>query len=321
MDSYIKYVSAYLPSNTLTNEDITKEFPEWNGDKIFSKIGVKNRFIVKDDETVVDMAVNVVLNMVAETNLNLSTIDYLILCTQSPDFKLPTSACIIQDRLGLSKSCAAIDINQGCSGYIYGLSLADALVSSGNYKNVLLITAETYSKYIHKRDKANISLFGDAATATLISTEGVYRLGKFDLGTDGNGWENLILKNGGSRHVDDKDPDNLANFLHMNGGEIFDFTVKNIPDLVDRNLKNNEINQQDISLFVFHQANAFMLSFLRKRIGIPAEKFLVNMENYGNTVSSSIPLAFKDFLSANHKRIMFVGFGVGYSWGAVTLFK
>ncbi|OPC00339.1 3-oxoacyl-ACP synthase [Elizabethkingia ursingii] len=321
MSSYIKSISTYLPAKSITNEDIAQKFPEWDSDKIFSKIGVKKRNIVDDNETVIDMAVKSVENLVKETKLDLTTIDYLILCTQSPDFKLPTAACIIQDRIGLSKSCAAIDINQGCSGYIYGLSLADALISSGNFKNILLITSETYSKNIHKTDKGNISLFGDAATATLISTEGKYKIGKFNLGTDGSGWENLIIKNGGSKYINDNDINNMDNYLYMNGSAIFDFTSKNIPPLVNENLEKNLINKEDISLFVFHQANTFMLSFLRKRIGIEEDKFLINMENYGNTVSSSIPLAFKDSFYNNLDKVMFVGFGVGYSWGAVTLFK
>jgi 3-oxoacyl-[acyl-carrier-protein] synthase-3 len=259
--------------------------------------------------------------MVEEHKVDLSTIDYLILCTQSPDYKLPTSACIVQNQLGIPKTCAAIDINQGCSGYIYGLSLADALVSSGSFNNVLLITSETYSKMIHPTDKGNISLFGDAATATLISKDGEYEIGKFNLGTDGEGWKNLVVKNGGSKTPNSGDDNNLDNFLFMDGSQIFDFTSKNIPPLVADNLSKNNLSLQDVDLFVFHQANTFMLSFLRKRIGIDAEKFLLNMEDFGNTVSSSIPLAFKDSFYSDYKKVMLVGFGVGYSWGAVTITK
>lgn len=321
MNSFIKSISTYLPTVKITNEDIAQKFPEWDSEKIFSKIGVKNRNIADDNETVIDMAVKSIENLVNETNLDLSIIDYLILCTQSPDFKLPTAACIVQNRIGLSKNCAAIDINQGCSGYIYGLSLADALISSGNFKNILLVTSETYSKSIHENDKGNISLFGDAATATLISTEGNYKIGKFNLGTDGSGWENLIIKNGGSKYINDNNVNNMDNYLYMNGSAIFDFTSKNIPPLISENLEKNLIHKEDVSLFVFHQANTFMLSFLRKRIGIDENKFLINMENYGNTVSSSIPLAFKDSFSKDLEKVMLVGFGVGYSWGAVTLFK
>lgn len=321
MPSFIKHISVYVPSIVVSNEDIAKKFPDWDSEKIFSKIGIKNRNIAKPEETIVDMAVNAIKNLVDEIGLDLSTVDYLILCTQSPDFKLPTSACIVQDRVGLPKKCAAIDINQGCSGYIYGLSLADALISSGSFKNVLLITSEAYSKLIHKNDKGNISLFGDGATATLISKDGEYRIGKFNLGSDGSGFKNLIVRNGGSKFAFDSNIENLDNYLFMEGSAIFDFTSKNIPVLVAENLEYNNMMKENIDQFIFHQANTFMLSFLRKRLGIPSDRFLLNMENYGNTVSSSIPLAFKDSFFKEFKSVMLVGFGVGYSWGAVTLFK
>ena len=321
MKSFIKAISTYVPSVKITNQDIALRFPEWESEKIFNKIGIKERCIAKDDEFVSDMSVEAIINLAEEHSIDLSIIDYFILCTQSPDYQLPTTACVVQDRVGLSKSCAAIDINQGCSGYIYGLSLASSLVSSGNFKNVLLVTADMYSKAIHSDDKGNISLFGDAATATLVSTEGDYQIGKFTLGSDGSGAENLIIKNGATKNKKDSLIENLDNYLHMNGSAIFDFTAKNIPSLVTSNLNINSLSLEDIDMYVFHQANTFMLNFLRKRIGIDQEKFLLNMENYGNTVSSSIPLAFKDSYSKNLDKVMFVGFGVGYSWGAVTIFK
>ena len=266
-----------------------------------------------------DIAVKAINNLLKEYNIDKSTIDYLIICTQSPDYFLPTTACLVQHRVGLNKNCGAIDINQGCSGYIYGLSLADALVSSGNFKNVVLVTAETYSKYLHETDKGNISLFGDAATATLISNKGLYKIGKFSLGSDGSGAENLIVKNGGSRYANTQNTEDLDNFLYMNGKEIFNFTAKNIPGLLNDNLVLNQLQLEEIDQFIFHQANTFMLSFLRKKIGIPKEKFLIEMENYGNTVSSTIPIAFKSIFEQQNDKVMLVGFGVGYSWGAVCL--
>ncbi|OCK52674.1 3-oxoacyl-ACP synthase [Chryseobacterium sp. CBo1] len=321
MKSYIKYISTYVPSVKITNQDIAQRFPEWDSDKIFEKIGIKERYIAKPDEFVSDMAVKVIQNLAEEHKVNLSEIDYFILCTQSPDYQLPTTACIVQNKVGLNKQCGAIDINQGCSGYIYGLSLASSLVASGNFKNVLLVTADMYSKAIHPDDKGNTSLFGDAATATLISTEGKYEIGKFTLGSDGSGADNLIIKNGATKNQKDLATENLENYLFMNGSAIFDFTAKNVPDLVNDNLKLNNLLKEEVDLYVFHQANTFMLNFLRKRIGIASEKFLLNMENYGNTVSSSIPLAFKASFDRNFDKVMFVGFGVGYSWGAVTIFK
>jgi 3-oxoacyl-[acyl-carrier-protein] synthase-3 len=306
MKSYIKALSTYVPSIKITNQNISDQFPEWDSEKIFDKIGIKNRYIAEPNEFVSDMAAKVIENLVEEHNIDLSTIDYFILCTQSPDYQLPTTACVVQDKVGLQKNCAAIDINQGCSGYIYGLSIASSLVSSGNFKNVLLVTADMYSKSIHPTDKGNISLFGDAATATLISTDGNYEIGKFTLGSDGSGAANLIIKNGATKSKKDFVAENLDNYLYMNGSAIFDFTSKNVPSLVNDNLLCNNLSKEEIDMFVFHQANTFMLNFLRKRIGIDPLRFLLNMENYGNTVLS---------------KVMFVGFGVGYSWGAVTLFK
>jgi len=321
MKSFIKSVSAYVPSVKITNQDIAERFPEWDSDKIFDKIGIKERHIAEPEEFVSDMAVKVIQKLAEEHGTDLSEIDYLILCTQSPDYQLPTTACVVQNRVGLKRTCGAIDINQGCSGYIYGLSLASSLVASGNFKNVLLVTADMYSKVIHPEDKGNISLFGDAATATLISAEGKYEIGKFTLGSDGSGAENLIVKNSAAKKKNDLVTENLDNYLYMNGSAIFDFTAKNVPSLVKANLEINSLSKEDVDLYVFHQANTFMLNFLRKRMGISSENFLLNMENYGNTVSSSIPLAFRNSFDRDLKKVMFVGFGVGYSWGAVTVFK
>ncbi len=317
--AFIQCISTYIPSVKISNEDIADRFPEWDSEKIFNKIGVKNRYITKENEFVSDIAVSAIENLLSENPIEKDEIDYLILVTQSPDYYLPATACIVQDRVGLNKSCGAIDINQGCSGYIYGLSLADSLVSSGNFNNVLVVTAETYSKHIHPDDKGNISLFGDGATATLISNKGKYKIGKFSLGTDGSGFQNLIVKNGATKNKNYL-KDDLDNFLYMNGSEIFNFTSKNIPPLVKENLSKNGFDKvDDIDSFIFHQANTFMLNFLRKRIGIPENKFKIEMENTGNTVSSSIPLVLKNNLKGKDKTIMLVGFGVGYSWGAVCL--
>lgn len=318
MKSYLKHISVYLPDKSVTNEDIAEMFPSWESSKIFEKVGIKNRYVADSKEGVANMAVAAIRNLQLETGIDLSQIDYFLLCTQSPDYQIPTTACIVQHRVGLSNNCGAIDINQGCSGYIYGLSLASALVSSGIANNVLLVTADVYSKHIHNSDKGNMSLFGDAATASLISSDGKYEIGKFSLGTDGSGYDKLIIKNSGlfSKSLNQDDPEN---FLFMDGAAVFDFTAKRIPQLIEENLVLNGFAKDDINLFVFHQANTFMLNFLRNRIKIEKNRFLINMENYGNTVSSSIPLAFKDSFDGENRNVMMVGFGVGLSWGAVVL--
>ncbi|UTN04637.1 ketoacyl-ACP synthase III [Flavobacterium bizetiae] len=324
MDAYIKHISYYLPSEVLTNEDIVAQFPEWDSEKIIQKIGVVSRNITRKDQFTSDISVEALNNLCREHNIKKSDIDFLLVCTQSPDYFLPTTACIVQDRAGLSTSCGAIDINQGCSGFIYGLSLAKGLVIAGIAKNVVLITAETYSKHIHALDKGNRSIFGDAAAATLISNNGEYRLGEFSLGTDGKGFENLIVKNGAMKNhktIDDNFPND--NNLFMNGPEIFNFTAKAVPGLINDNLRKNNETIDTISQFIFHQANTFMLDYLRKKINIPKEKFLIDMQNYGNTVSSTIPIALKNRLDLQIKddKILLAGFGVGYSWGSVVIYN
>ncbi|MFN1219597.1 3-oxoacyl-ACP synthase III family protein [Chryseobacterium kwangjuense] len=320
--AFIQHISTYIPEKVISNEEISKKFPDWDSNKILEKIGIRNRSITGEDEFTSDIAVKALNRLIEEYQIDKSSIDYLIVCTQSPDYFLPATACLVQSMAGLNTSCGAIDINQGCSGYIYGLSLANALVDAKMMKNVVLITAETYSKHIHEDDKGNISLFGDAATATLISADGDYEILKFSVGTDGEGAKNLIVKNGAVRNKKTEDQEDKDNYLHMNGPKIFDFTSKAIPGLVEENLKINGFEKSDIDTFIFHQANTFMLDFLRKRINIPQENFVIDMLDYGNTVSSTIPIAFKNsFTTRDSKNIMLVGFGVGYSWGAVCLRK
>ncbi len=324
MEAYIKHISYYLPTNKLSNEDIAVQFPEWDSEKIIQKIGIKNRNISDKDEFTSDLATEAINTLCIEHKLDKSEIDYLIVCTQSPDYFLPTTACIVQNKAGLSTNCAAIDINQGCSGYIYGLSLAKGLVVSNIAKNVVLVTAEMYSKYIHKNDKGNRSIFGDASTATLISNNGMYRIGEFSLGSDGSGYENLIVKNGGMKNnksLDITEPND--NNLFMNGPEIFNFTAKAVPDLISKTLEKNNENIESVDSFIFHQANTFMLEYLRKKINIPKDKFLIDMEDYGNTVSSTIPIALQNRIkkSLGENTFLLAGFGVGYSWGAVVIYK
>ena len=323
MKSYIKAISTYFPKNILTNDAISAQFPEWNSEKILQKIGIEQRYIAQEDECASDMATKAVLNLIEEHHLDKNAIDFLLLCTQTPDHILPTTACIVQEKAGLPTSCAALDINQGCSGYIYGLSLASSLIASGNFKNVILVTADTYTKYIHPKDKGNLSIFGDAAT--LVSTEGAYCIGKPTLGTDGAGAENLIIRNGGTRSPRNENPDDLDNFVDMKGGKIFNFIIKRTPEVVYNNLKTNNLDIKDIDLFVFHQANTHILNKVREEMEIPEEKFVIEMRYYGNTISSTIPIAFSEHLrkypQKASEKIQFVGFGVGYSWGAICIEK
>jgi 3-oxoacyl-[acyl-carrier-protein] synthase-3 len=331
----IRAISYWLPEHRLTNEDIVNKHPEWTVEKISAKTGIYERRIAEKNTFVSDLACNAAKKLFEEYNINKSDIDFLLICTQSPDYFLPTTACIVQDRLGLSKNAGALDFNLGCSGYIYGLGLAKGLIASNSAKNILLITAETYSKFIHPDDKSNMTLFGDGAAATLISNNGEGLLiNELVYGTDGSGAENLIVKNGGikNRFVKGHDIKNetgeyVANddFLYMNGGEIFKFTSENVPKLVDNILKKNNLEIGNINLFIFHQANKFMLDYIRKKIGIDEDAFFYFLDKSANTVSSTIPIALIEALNQNkiknEDEVLLAGFGVGYSWGGCTLTK
>lgn len=329
MKAYIKAVSYYLPRTILSNEEISRNFPEWSTEKIAQKVGITERHIAGKNETAGDMAVLAAEKLFSEHHVNRKDIDFLILCTQSPDYFLPSTSCILQNKLGLKTTIGAFDFNLGCSGYIYGLAVAKGLIVAGIAKNVLLLTSETYTKYLHPLDKGNQTIFGDAATATLISTNGWGEIGEFVLGTDGAGANELILRSGAARHpllYDDTHWDEGGNpvssdYLYMNGGEIFTFTIEKVPSLVQNTLSQNKLLLSDIDWFILHQANRYILEFLRKKLDIPAEKYYLNMEKTGNTVSSTIPIALVDSekVIAISKNILLAGFGVGLSWGATII--
>ena len=333
MKAYIKGISYYLPPNVLDNESLNLSFPEWSVEKISAKTGIFKRHIASADMFSSDMGILAAQALFREYSISPSTVDFVLFCSQSPDYFLPTTACILQEKLNIPTSAGALDFNLGCSGYIYGLGLAKGLIYGGIAKNVLLITAETYSKFINDSDKSNKTIFGDAAAATLISAnDGFAEIGNFDLGTDGKGAENLIVKRGGAKYpkiIGDSAAEVVAtdrneNFLFMNGGEIFEFTMQNVPSLVANVLAKNDLKKSDVDLFVFHQANKYMLNRLRKKIDIPEEKFYFFLESCGNTVSSTIPIAIKEACKVRaikeKGKLVTAGFGVGYSWGGTVLY-
>ncbi len=327
--AYIRAISYYLPEKILSNQDLLKDFPEWSVEKVASKIGISERHVVGDSECASDLAFHAAKKMFEEYSINPQCIDFVLLCTQSPDYFLPTTACILQNSLGIPTSAGALDFNMGCSGYVYGLSLAKGLVCAGIAGNILLLTAETYTKHIHLKDKVNRTIFGDGASATIISTDGLAEIKNFSLGTDGRGAENLIIKTGGLRNpnklnditFDAEGNPTSSDHLYMNGSEIFNFTLENVPLLVEDTLKKNDLLKSDISLFVFHQANKYMMNFLRKKSKIEEDKFYYCLEKFGNTVSSTIPIALYHATKENELsgNVLLAGFGVGYSWGGVVL--
>ncbi|AZB01060.1 ketoacyl-ACP synthase III [Chryseobacterium joostei] len=319
----VSKIEYYLPELVLTNEDLEKEFPEWSSERIQEKVGISQRHISAENETVLDLAVKSSEKLFE--SYDREKIDFILFCTQSPDYFLPTTACILQDKLELRKNIGAMDFNLGCSGFVYGLAFAKGLIAGGIAKSILLITSETYTKHINPKDKGNRSIFGDASASAIIEKAENGTDYKFCLGTDGSGAENLIVKKGAFRTDFELNPENEfePENLYMNGPEIFNFTIENIPGLVKETMEVNGLTMDDIDHFVFHQANSFMLNYLRKKTKIPAEKFYIDMEKTGNTVSATIPIALKNMMDKGMlkegDKILVAGFGVGYSWGATIL--
>jgi 3-oxoacyl-[acyl-carrier-protein] synthase-3 len=333
MKALLAAIRSALPDGTLPNEQLASENEGWSADKIYAKTGIRTRHIAAPDECASDLAERAGRLLMEQESIEPSSLDFLLYCTQTPDYILPTTACILQHRLGLAITCGALDFNLGCSGYIYGLGLAKALVDGGQARKVLLLTADTYSKLINPADKSVRTLFGDGATATLITADGDENsIGPSVYGTDGAGAGNLIVPAGGMRcprvfqaelSRDDAGNSRTVNDLYMNGAAIFNFTIQMVPEAVKQLLAKAGVTQNDVDLFVFHQANRFILEHLRRKLQIPAEKFVVSLEQTGNTVSSSIPMALQEAQEkgrlARGALVMLVGFGVGYSWGATLV--
>lgn len=315
-------ISVHLPDRIETNEELSADNPRWDMDLIASKTGVYQRRIAADGETSADLGVKAAQKLFAEHDVDPSSIDFLLFCTQTPDYPLPTSACLIQDRLGLPTSAGALDFNLGCSGFVYGLSLADGLIRSGAAKRILFITSETYSKFIDKNDRSLRTIFGDGAAATLIEASDQQQLSAFKFGTDGSGADTLIVSTGGHRTEDQaispRKRKRWRSELYMDGPALIQFTVGNIPGLANDILNEASLKQGDIDWFLFHQATLKMLDQLVQAMDVDPAKLPIRMENVGNTVSSTLPILIHQMRSSGELKPdsvnMMVGFGVGWSW-------
>ena len=334
MKAAIQAITYYLPEQVLNNEQLALEYTGWTAKKIELKTGIQKRHIANQTECASDLAVAAGLELFKNGFCAHDEVDYLLICTQSPDYFLPTTACLVQERLGLRTGCGALDLNLGCSGFVYGLGLAKGLIETGQAGKVLLITAETYSKHIHPGDKSVRTIFGDAAAATLLqAVESDHEcIGPFVYGTDGRGAKNLIVPTGGLRSPfavnaetteDGNGNKRTTNNLYMNGPEIFNFTLRVVPETVSKLLTIAEKRMEDIDLFIFHQANQYILEHLKRKLKVPNEKMPIMMDHCGNTVSSTIPILLKDLEMAGRLkkglRLMLLGFGVGYSWAGTLV--
>ena len=325
MTALLTAIEYHLGERLETNADLAAEHPEWDMPRLVAKLGVRQRCLARPGETASDLAVRAAEKLFASGACTPDEIDFLLFCTQTPDHLLPTTACSLQTRLGIPTRAGALDFNLGCSGYIYGLSLAKGLIESGQARTVLLLTGDTYSRLIHPDDRNVRTVFGDAAAATLIRAEapGVtgVKMSAFTFGTDGTGAENLIVRNGGLRTRGHPAPG--GDFLEMNGGEIFNFTLRVVAPLVAEVLHRASTTLAEIDTVVPHQANAYMLTHLREKLGVPEEKFAITLADTGNTVSASIPIALRQWRAKPQwfvgKRTLLLGFGVGYSWGGCVL--
>jgi 3-oxoacyl-[acyl-carrier-protein] synthase-3 len=326
----ITAIEYCLPDEVLTNEELDAAHPDWSMAKIEARTGIKVRHIAGPDECVSDLAVRAAQRLFDSGAVQPLDIDMLLLCTQTPDYFLPTTACLVQDRLGIPTETGALDFNLGCSGYVYGLGLAKGLIETGQAETILLLTADTYSRFVSPSDRGVRTLFGDGATATLI--EAVPPAAEQFIeapvwGTDGRGGPNLIVRGGGVRSWSGarsgNGNGNGGHLIEMNGPEIFNFTASRVPALVENVLQRTCKTISDIDLFVFHQANQQMLDHLRQKIGIPREKFYVALEDCGNTVSCTIPIALKRAALEAALRpgdvVLLAGFGVGYSWAGTVI--
>lgn len=329
-------IATHLPERVLSNEALAACFPDWPAERILEKTGIRERRIAGPDETAVDLAEGACAALFRQQPSLREEVDFLILCTQAPDYFLPSSSCLLQDRLGLSTGIGALDINLGCSGFVYGLALATGLIAAGSARTVLLVTADTYTKFIHPRDKSVRTLFGDGAAATVIrAADDGATIGPFIFGTDGSAADRLIVPAGCARRplsneTRRESEDRSGNIrseenLFMDGGAVMTFTLREVPPLFRQLLDKADRTTTDLSAVILHQANKFMLDALQKKLGLTEDIMPRRYEMIGNTVSSTIPFVLEQEM-ANGKlppcsQVALIGFGVGLSWaGALVRF-
>ena len=314
-------IAVYFPEKVETNEELAKLYPQWNIPVIEAKTGIKQRYVAAPGECASDLGVAAAKKLFEEHSIDPSSIDFLLLCTQTPDYPLPTTACLMQERLGLRKDSGAMDFNLGCSGFVYGLAVADGLIKTGAVGRMLLITAETYSKYIDAEDRSLRTIFSDGAAATLIEPVEQPTLRGFHFGTDGSGAD-MLLATGGARPAEDahkpRHRKRWKSDLYMDGPSLMGFTVSAVPELIDNILASAQIDRDQIDYYLLHQATFKMLEQLQQRLELDDEKLPIFLENCGNTVSSTIPILIEHMRNSgkivSNTNSLLIGFGVGLSW-------
>jgi len=313
-------LSAAIPDNKISIKNHCKQMNlklDNNIIRASNMLGVKSNYISSKNQTTADLCYVAANKLLNEINWDTSSVDILIFVSQTPDYLMPSTSCILQDKLKLKKTTAVFDINLGCSGYVYGLWVCSSILENSNAKRALLLVGDTISKTVGNRDISNKILFGDAGTATALEYTKKKNPIFFSLGTDGSGEKDLYIPNSGFRQ-------NIKNkFLIMNGSNVFSFVFKEIPKSIKELLIWSKFKIKDIDYFVFHQANRFMLKKVFDKIEIPYEKTLIKMEQFGNTSSATIPLTIvaenKKILMRKKNRFLLSGFGAGFSWASACL--
>ncbi len=326
--AYIAGIDYVVPARRVTNAMLADLHPSWRMEQVALRTGVLERAWCDESETALDLAEAACRKVLTRMDVAAGDIDAVLFCTQSPDYVMPPNACLLQARLGLPKSTAALDFGLACSGFIYGLYLAKALIVSGAARRLLLVTAETYSKWMHRDDRGPTTLFGDGAAATLV-TGGRDGIGPLATGTDGGQGSVFMIPAGGARQPRSEatmrpvtDPSGnvrTAEDIYMDGGAVLDFVKKEIGGFTQRFLEHSGVTMAMIDLVIFHQASQVTLDHLHRALHVPLEKRFGNLALVGNTVSASIPMAVRDAELQGVLKpgmlLLLVGFGVGLSWG------
>jgi 3-oxoacyl-[acyl-carrier-protein] synthase-3 len=318
----IEHIEYYLPDNIITNDDLVHRFPHLNAEEIYRTTGVKERRHTTPEFIMSNMVVQVVENLFSNLPELRNEIDGIILVGHGYDYRAPVTSAIIQYKLKLNNNCIALDVPHGCTGYINGLAISNGLLETGTCNKILLLTGDTPSYVIAKDNSELLSIFSDSASLSILTKSSNYC--KFVVGTDGSGYQNLMVHSSGSI-----EPYNISDTrlkygeMVMNGKEIFLFAVRTVPKLIADTLLKNNLNKDDIAYFVFHQANSFMLDVLRRKLKIEKERFFNDITFTGNTVSSSIPIALKTLMEQQKikrgDKLLLAGFGLGYTWGATVI--
>ncbi len=315
-------ISVHFPERLETNEHLQAEFPDWDLELIEQKTGIRGRYLAAPGETASDLAIAASEKLFAEHGVDRDSVDFVLLCTQTPDYPLPTTACLIQHKLGLRESCGALDFNLGCSGFVYGMAMAEGLVRSGAARNILLLTAETYSKYIDADDRSLRTIFGDAAAATLIQASDSPGVSAFQFGTDGSGADTLLVADGGARTGEDvlkpRHRKRWKSRLYMDGPSLLNFTVVAVPKLIEQVLELANLKADQVDLYLLHQATRKMLEQLQTRLKLDDERLPIRLAHCGNTVSCTLPILISDLRQEGKivpgSNTLLIGFGVGWSW-------